>query len=231
MSWHVRSVMTTRVVTVAPMAGYKEIARRMYEHRVSAMPVVDPDGRVEGVVSQADLLLKEERLAWGVGPRRIVARADEVRATARDAAAMMSSPAITIGPHATLTQAARIMHQQRVKRLPVVDEEGRLVGMVSRGDLLRPFLRSDESIAHEVREDVLRRSLAMDPETVQLEVEDGIVRLAGTLETRSMAVIASRLVEHVEGVVGIDDQLSWTRDDRRIEVEPPMAARLSADER
>ena len=232
MSWNVSSVMTPDVVTVSPLATYKEIALRMSEHRVSALPVVDQDGRVAGLVSQADLLLKEERPAAGPGGPLIHPHGDAARATGRNAAAVMTSPAVTIGPEATLTEAARLMHRRRVKRLPVVDRDGRLLGIVSRSDLLRPYLRSDESVAREVREDVARRMLAIDPEALRVEVQDGVVRLHGTVETRSLATILTRLVERVEGVVGVDDRLAWKLDDRNIDLEPPpLAMRLSADER
>lgn len=232
MTWTVRSVMTTDVVTVSPQTTYKEIARLLDERRVGAVPVVDPDRRVVGVVSRADLLLKEERPTAGVGGLLIHPRGDAARAAGRNAAAVMTSPAVTIGPDATLTEAARVMHRRAVKRLPVVDAAGRLTGLVSRADLLQPFLRGDDEIAREVRVDVLRNALAIDASAVKVGVHDGVVRLEGTVETRSLAAITTRLIEDVAGVVGVDDRLAWRFDDRHVHLEPaPLVTRLSAGER
>jgi CBS domain-containing protein len=155
MSWNVATVMTADVVTVGPGAVYKEVAERLRDHRVSAVPVVDAERRVIGVVSEADLLLKEERPDRPLGGPLVHPHGDAARAEARNAAALMTSPAVTVGPEATLTEAARLMHRRHVKRLPVVDADGRLVGIVSRADLLQVFLRGDDAIATEVRVDVL----------------------------------------------------------------------------
>lgn len=232
MSWTVASVMTTDVVTVAPDATYKEVVERLQQRRVSAAPVVDRDRRLLGIVSEADLLLKEERPAARAGGHLLDPHGDAARATARNAAALMTSPALTVESRATLTQAARLMHQHHVKRLPVVDAEGTLVGIVSRADLLKAFLRSDESIATEMREQVVAEMLTIDPDEVGIRVEDGVVRLEGELETRSLARILARLAAAVEGVVGIDNRLRWRLDDTGLGVEaPPLAERLSAGER
>ena len=151
MSWNVASVMTTDVVTIAPGSVYKEVVERLRERRVSAAPVVDAERHVIGVVSEADLLLKEERPDGAPGGPLLHPHGDAAKAEARNAAALMTAPAVTVTPQTTLTEAARLMHRRHVKRLPVVDDEGRLVGIVSRADLLHLFLRSDESIAREVR--------------------------------------------------------------------------------
>ena len=228
MSWTVSSVMTRDVVTVSADAGYKEINGLLHDRRISALPVVDAGGVVVGIVSEADLLLKEERPHGHL----LDSRAESARAAARTAVALMTSPAVTIGPEATLTEAARVMHRRRVKQLPVVDAAGVLLGIVSRGDLLAPFLRGDESIAREVREEVLLGTLAIDPAEVEIGVEDGVVRLEGRLKTRSLARIAARLVGAVEGVVGVDDQLTWRLDDSNVGPElHPLADRLSVIER
>jgi CBS domain-containing protein len=184
-----------------------------------------------GIVSEADLLLKEERpRRWGgalVDPH-----GDAARATARAAAALMTSPVVTVRGEATLTQAARLMHEHHVKRLPVVDASGRLAGIVSRADLLLAFLRSDESIAEEVRDHVVVETLAIDPDEVRIDVDDGVVLLEGRVESRSLARILVRLAGAVEGVVGVDDRLRWSLDDSRLGVEtPPLAEQLAADER
>lgn len=232
MSWTIAAVMTADVVTVAPDATYKEVVERMHERRVSAVPVVDRERRVLGIISEADLLLKEERPAHRPGGHLLDPHGDAARATARNAAALMTSPAVTVTPQATLTQAARLMHRHQVKRLPVVGPDGTLAGIVSRADLLTAFLRSDESIAGEVREHVVAETLSIDPDTVGIRVDDGVVRLEGELETRTLARILVRLVAAVEGVVGVDDRLRWRLDDTGLGLEaPPLAERLSAAER
>ncbi|HXM58471.1 MAG TPA: CBS domain-containing protein [Candidatus Dormibacteraeota bacterium] len=232
MSWTVGSVMTRDVVSVSPVALYKEVAGELREHRVSAVPVVDADRRVVGIVSEADLLLKEERPPRRPGGPLVHPHGDEARAMGRNAGALMTAPVVTVRPEATLTEAARLMHRQHVKRLPVVDGSGALVGIVSRADLLSVFLRSDESIVAEVQEHVLAGTLAIDPGEIQVGVADGVVRLEGQLETRSLARILVRLVTAVEGVVGVDDRLRWRLDDTDLEpASNPLAVRLAADER
>ena len=232
MSWKISSVMTTDVVTVGPRATYKEIAGLLRDKSVGALPVIDADRRVLGVVSEADLLLKEERSAGRLSSRLLDRRGEAAKATARYAARLMSAPAHTIGPDATLTEAARLMHRRHVKRLPVVDADGVLVGIVSRGDLLIPFVRSDDSIAAELRTDVIGRTLALDPNEINVGVRDGVVTLSGELETLSLARILGRLAAAVEGVVAVEDRLRWRLDDTHFGPgESPLALRYSAEER
>jgi CBS-domain-containing membrane protein len=232
MSWNVASVMTTDVVTVGPQTSYKEVVERLRDRRVSAVPVVDAERRVVGIVSEADLLLKEERPDARPGGPLADPHGDAAKALARNAAALMTAPVVTARPEATLTEVARLMHRKHVKRLPVVDPDGRLVGIVSRADLLQVFLRSDESIAHEVREDVLHQTLVIDPMAVTVAVADGVVRLDGEVETRSLALITARLVRAVEGVVAVESRLRWRVDDSHVEVpDHPLALHYSADER
>jgi CBS domain-containing protein len=222
MSWTVGSVMTRDVETVRPAASYKEIVERMQARRVSALPVVNASGRVVGVVSAADLLLKEERPPYRRQPVAGV-RTDAAKATARNAAALMTTPALTIDERASLTEAARIMHARKVKRLVVVHGDGRVAGIVSRSDVLSAFARSDDSIAEEVRRNVLVELLDLDPSSVTVTVEQGVVRLEGLLETRSLTWLLVKLVEGVEGVVGVDAGLRWRLDDRHmIPDDPPL---------
>ena len=232
MSWNVAAVMTTNVVTVAPGTVYKDVVECLRTRHVSAVPVVDGERRVVGVVSEADLLLKEERPDPGPGGALLHPHGDAAKALARNAAALMTSPAVTVRPEATLTEAARLMHRKHVKRLPVVDAEGRLLGIVSRADLLQPFLRSDQSIEHEIRERVLRHVLAIDPAAVVVTVADGVVRLEGQVETKSLVRITAHLVQAVEGVVAVENRLSWKFDDTHVDVPMhPLALRYSVDER
>ena len=130
----------------------------------------------------------------------------------------MTAPAITVGPDASLAEAARLLHRHQIKRLPVVDPAGPLAGIVSRADLLKVFLRSDDQIAQEVRQDVLRRALWVDPDTITVEVGDGVVTLTGQLERRSLIPITVSLVHGVDGVIEVVDRLGFEFDDSTIMV-------------
>jgi CBS domain-containing protein len=214
--WLVRDMMTGTVVAVGESAPYKEIVEKLSEHAVSAVPVVTEDRRVVGIVSEADLLHKMEFA--GLEPhlhllerkRRRVARA---KAGADMAADLMTSPAIVIGASESLTTAAKLMDAERVKRLPVVDEQGHLVGILSRRDLLRVYLREDGAILKEVTDDVLLRAMWIEPGTVTVTVERGVVTMAGTVDRRSTVPIVVRLVETVAGVVEVVDHLTYHHDD------------------
>jgi len=203
MTWTVGQLMNRQVVAVRPTSGYKEIARLMVEHHVSALPVVDvvgTEGRLVGVVSEADLLATEGTSPWS--------RAGDPAASDQTAAALMSSPAITVRADHTVDWAARVMHWKGVKRLPVVDPRGRLVGIVSRSDLLGLCLRSDEAIDQDCLRQVLER-LGLGPDAVNVRCTGGVVTLHGQVPS---AALASRLVEAVHeltGVVGVDDHLTY----------------------
>jgi CBS-domain-containing membrane protein len=221
MGQRVRDVMTPDVVTVEEHASFKEVATRLTDRRVSALPVLDRQGRVVGIVSEADLMLKEEfpegppeaRLFHG--RRRRETRAKVAGGTAAE---LMTSPAVTIGPDASVAEAARLLHRHGIKRLPVVDPAGPLLGIVSRADLLKVFLRADADIATEVRQQVLVRAIWLDPDTVVVEVRDGVVTLTGQLERRSLIPITVGLVRGLDGVVGVVDRLSFQFDDSTITV-------------
>jgi len=207
--------MSREVVTVGPTTPLKDVARLLSERKISGMPVCD-DGQVLGVVSEADIVWREQ----GFGPEKgrvlrwLVEQAggDESRLAARTAGDAMSSPAVTIEPRASAARAARLMVERHVKRLPVV-ADGRLVGILSRGDLVRAFHRSDEEIETEIRDDVLLRVLWVDPETLDVRVDDGEVTLAGMVETRTVAEVVDAFVRRVPGVVGVTSSLGWRVDD------------------
>lgn len=203
------------VVVVHADTPFKEIARVLAERRISAVPVVDEQIRVVGVVSEADLLYKESRLephkTSVFGGRQEARARDKAEATvARD---LMTAPAVTIGPGDDVVRAARLMEDRKVKRLPVVDEAGRLVGILSRHDLLGLFTRPDAEIRTEILEDVLLRTLWIDPREVDVTVTDGVVRLRGTVENRSVAELITRLVRRTDGVVQVVDEIGYVRDD------------------
>jgi CBS domain-containing protein len=227
MTWTVRDVMTKEVVTVTADTDFKTCVDLIGSKGVSALPVVD-GAFVLGIVSEHDLLLKEESHSPGAQMKR--SEAD--RAQGRTAGDVMHFPALCVGLDATLAEAARLMHKRSVKRLPVVDAAGRLVGIVSRHDLLKAFLRSDEAIRREICEDVLENALWIEPGSVEVTVRDGVVTLVGELETRSLIDMVDRLVGAVEGVVGVDPRLSFRFDDTNTRTPlPPMALHLSASER
>jgi CBS domain-containing protein len=214
----VREVMTTEVATVGEGAPFKQIVRVLAKHRVSALPVLDADGRVVGVVSEADLLHKEEFPAAPPARGRRAPRrppAARAKAAAATAGELMTAPAVTVGAEATVAEAARLLERHGIKRLPVVDDAGRLVGIASRADLLRVFLRADEDIRREVLEDVLLHTMWVDPDEFTVEVRDGVVTLAGPLDFRSLIPIAVRLVHGVDGVVDVVDRLWSEVDDTR----------------
>jgi len=134
----------------------------------------------------------------------------------------MTAPVVTVAPDAALGEAARLMHRKGVKRLPVVDAGGTIHGILSRSDLLKVFLRDDADIEHEVREDVVRRTLWIDPDTVRVSVHDGVVHLEGQLERRSLIPVLERLVSAVEGVVGVEEHLTFVVDDTTSSPEIPV---------
>lgn len=233
-SWTVDQVMTARadLVVAYPDTPFKQLVELMRMRDVSGVPVIDRDDRVLGCVSEADLLVKQEiyrPLDEAAQPKRL--RSDvERRAQAQTAGELMTAPAITVRTGTTIGEAARIMHAQVVKRLPVVDEAGRLVGVVSRRDLLQVFLRSDEEIGTEVQREL--RDLLWLGSEVSVEVTGGVVRLRGKVETHSLAQLAGRLTAGAAGVIGVRNDLSWKRDDRDSRVEAtPLALTLSASER
>ena len=201
----VGDVMTRAAVAIGRDASYKEIVELMHTWRVGSVPVLEGEGRVVGVVSEADLLPKEGFREEDVpAPSR---RAEEAaKAEAVLAEDLMSSPAVTVHADATLAEAARIMARRRVKRLPVVNRLGMLEGVVSRSDLLKVFLRSDEEIAEEIRSAVLA-GLPL-PERVRFSVVDGVVTLRGPLRHPALPPLLVRAVRAVEGVVDVREEFS-----------------------
>jgi CBS domain-containing protein len=223
MKTKVSSVMTARPVMAAETTSFKEIAGLLAEYRISALPVVDDAGRLVGVVSEADLLLKEafgpaehHRLVESSRTRRERAKAGAL--LARD---LMTSPAVTIGPGAPIAEAARVMHDKSVKRLPVVDEDGRVVGIVTRSDLLRIFLRPDALIREDVVEGLIVRTLWMDPKPIEVHVTSGVVELSGEVDRKSDIPVLTNMVGALDGVVGVVERLRYRYDDTRSGLPPP----------
>ncbi|WP_320779565.1 CBS domain-containing protein [Streptomyces sp. CRN 30] len=208
----VSDVMTHTVVAVGTDAPFKDIVALLQQWKVSALPVLEGEGRVIGVVSEADLLPKEE--FRDSDPDRFVQRRrlrDLAKAGGMTAADVMTSPAVTVHAGTLLAEAARVMAQRGVKRLPVVDSQGLLEGVVSRGDLLKVFLRPDEEIAEEIRLEVLPDLVSAPFKPPQVNVSDGVVTLTGQLPDSSLVPVAVRLVRAVEGVVDVEYRLSGSR--------------------
>ncbi|MFF4615562.1 CBS domain-containing protein [Nonomuraea jabiensis] len=220
MGMTVEDVMTSKVVSVTATTPFKALAETLVSHGVSAVPVLDDDNHVIGVVSEADLLCKEEfrEQFYREGYRpplltRLRHPKSRMRAEEDTAANLMTSPAITVPLEASAVVAARIMDAHDVKRLPVIDYNGRLQGIVSRRDLVKLFLRGDEEIAAEIREDILGRTLWFDTSGVTVSVNEGVVTLSGRTERRAEAAIAVRAAGTVSGVVSVADELAWKIDD------------------
>jgi CBS-domain-containing membrane protein len=221
MSATVRTVMSTHVVAARKGASYKELAAMLRDRRVSAFPVIDDDARVIGVVSEADLLTKEA--LDGVIPgvfTGMFRRQEKAKAEALTAAELMTSPAVTVGPDEPVALAARLMYGNRVKRLPVVDPDGRLVGIVTRVDVLAVYDRKDADICREITDTVILEHHLCDPERFTVTVDDGVVTLAGAPET---AFVGHDIVEearHVEGVVAVRDRLTYPPTERHVNPTP-----------
>ncbi len=223
----VRDVMTGSVISVAPEMPIKEVARLLVEHRISGLPVVGEDGAILGVVTEGDLLVKGHGL--GSLQRRPLARifgesrdtrSLRAKAEARTAGQAMSAPAITIGADASIHEAAAVMIERKVNRLPVVDG-GRLVGIVARADVVRTLARSDDDLAQDVRRDALWKALWIDPSSFQVEVADGVATVTGRVIRRSTAAIVERVVRSVPGIVGVVARVEWSVDDRGQDAAPP----------
>jgi CBS domain-containing protein len=212
----ISELMHREVVTVAPETSLKDVASLLVEHRISGLPVCLPDGRVVGVVSEADILMKEQglpvELSGFLGRILDDAYGDTQRCEARTAGDAMTSPAITVSPNQDVTEAARLMTTRHVNRLPVVDGS-RLVGIVTRADLVRAFQREDEAIEREIAEDVLLNTLWIAPGAVEVSVHDGVVSLTGTVETHTISEIVEAYVHRVPGVVSVDSHLEWHVED------------------
>ncbi|WP_330455584.1 CBS domain-containing protein [Streptomyces sp. NBC_00820] len=204
----VSDVMTRTVVSVGRWASFKDIVGMMQERRVSALPVLEGEGRVVGVVSEADLLPTEELRDSPEKGYALLRPAEVTKAGALTAGDLMSSPAITVPANATLAEAARIMAREKVKRLPVVDEAGLLEGVISRADLLKVFLRDDEDIAEEVRREIVSYLFPLPTSRIHVDVHDGVATLTGRVRDAALVPVAARLVLAVEGVVDVGFDLA-----------------------
>lgn len=196
---HVRDVMTTDVVAVAPTTSVRDAARMMFRYRVSGLPVVDPDDHVLGIITEGDFLeMVVERGEKG-GAQELV----------RD---VMSHSVLSVSPDLEIIEVAKFMHSHDVKRVLVV-EDTKMVGIISRFDVVAGFTRPDDLIEDEIREDLIRRVLFVDPETVDVVVRNGIVTLFGKIGTRTEVRLMEELTRRLDGVVDVDNKLEWRIDD------------------
>jgi CBS-domain-containing membrane protein len=221
MSTTVKDVMTTHVVTVRQNATYKDMAARLRQYHVNAVPVVDDENKVTGIVSGADLLTKEA-LECDVpgfigGIRRHL---EQPKADGLTASDLMPAPAITVGAGDDVAQAARLMHSRRVKQLPVVSEDGHLIGIVSRADVLSVYDRPDAVIEKEITENIPRDSSLVDPARFTITVKSGIVTLEGKPANSLAGFNLVDAVRHMEGVVTVRDRLSYPPVERPAGTDP-----------
>jgi CBS domain-containing protein len=208
--------MTVRVHIAGPLTPFKILVRLIEENRISAIPIVDERGMPVGVVSESDLLLKERRgeLESEGSPLHLWRRRQEkAKADGTLAADLMTAPAITVGLQTSITEAARIMQERKVRRLVVVDARGRIAGIVSRSDLLQVFLRTDEDLHDEVVNRILPAVLPADAGAVEVDVESNVITLSGEVDRRSDADIVARLACEVDGVVDVINRLTFRWDD------------------
>lgn len=200
--WTVADVMVEDVVTVTADTPYRRLVELLWTYGISGLPVVGAHGGVVGMVSESDLLRYQEDPG---GARRPAP--DASLESALVAGDLMSAPVVTTDPDATLTAAARVMRERNLKRLPVVDGSGGLVGIISRADLLKVFLRSEETLAWDVDE-VLRRALVA-PGTVTAASREGVVRVTGRVESQEQAARIESGLKKLPGVVAVESELSW----------------------
>ncbi|MGW2517421.1 CBS domain-containing protein [Streptomyces sp. NPDC001617] len=220
----VGSVMTSDVVRAGYDTPFKEVAQLLADHRISGLPVVDEDDKVIGVISETDLVVRQAATPDPYEhPRRRPlaaltrsARRQAAKAGARTAGQLMTEPPVTVHADDTIVEAARTMAQRHIERLPVLDEADRLVGIVTRRDLLQVFLRPDAEIRELVVQDVLVRALWLPPHSVEVSVTEGVVTLTGQMERKSETEIAVSMTRQIDGVVAVVDQLTYRLDDARL---------------
>jgi CBS domain-containing protein len=223
----IEDVMTRDVAVIGPDAEFQDIVAVLEARRISALPVVDDERRILGIVSEADLLRAQVEQAEDAhllpGLRRLTNRRTKGAGhTARD---LMTSPVVSVESSSSTLRGARLMDRHHVKRLPVVDAGGRLVGIVSRCDLLRTFLRPDTEIRAEIEHDVLRTALWLEPGTIEVDVRDAVVRLSGQVDNRSLIDIVLRLCRAVDGVESVTHTLAFDFDDSHIRPGPAHFSR------
>ncbi len=194
-------LMTTDVITVSRETGIRDAARLMFRNRVSGLPVTSPDGSLVGIITEADFLRLEVERQEG---------STDLGETVGD---VMSDGVVTTGPDTEVYDAAKMMTFQDIKRLPVVDEDSRLLGIISRADIVSVFTRPDDVIEDEIREDLIRRVLFIDPDELDVTVTNGVVTFVGEIGTRNEARLLAELATRLDGVLHVESNLVWRLDD------------------
>ncbi|WP_430786627.1 CBS domain-containing protein [Actinoplanes sp. G11-F43] len=213
--WHVNDVMTSDVAAVEADTPYRDVADLLASRRVNAVPVVDADRHVLGVVSESDLLRKIE-FVGSERPRWFERRKlrQHRKAAGRTAGELMTSPTVIALTSTSVPVAARRMAEAGVKQLPVLDDLGRLVGIVSRGDLLKEHQRPDDEIRADVTVALSEALLAENWSTITAVVERGAVTLTGRVERWSTAILAARRIRMIPGVVEVTETVEFDVDDQ-----------------
>lgn len=223
----VKDLMTTDLITVGRESSLKEAARRMIEAGISGLLVTNRAGDLEGVITEADFVKAESGrraakrarlLRWfGNGESRIPT-------SERRVGDVMTTDVITLGPNADHAEAARLMQEAGIKRVPIVDSDDRPIGIVSRSDVLRAFARPDSEIVDEIIDHVICDVLWIDPRRVRVLSVEGNVTISGQLETRGDAILLKDLVKRLDGVVSLASTLTWEVDNTKLEMVPPPPA-------
>jgi len=209
----IRNLMTTEVATIEKSASLKEAARILIERSISGMPVVDEHGDLVGIVTEGDVL-HQETLRHPATTLKSFLQGAEERALSVEQA--MTKKVKTIGDEADHTEAARLMETSGVKRLPVTNSDGRLVGILSRSDILKVFARGDSEISQEIRSEVIERILWLEPASLTVDVADGVVTLEGTVPTKSDSRILEEMTRRIDGVVSVSaERLRHELDDTK----------------
>jgi CBS domain-containing protein len=213
----VGDVMSTDIMTISADAPLKEAATIMVKSGVSGLPVIGDDGKVVGIITEADFVTAEANRSWGRQRRRLLANflGDAQPPNAKIVADVMTLDPVTIDSASSVTEAARKMTDLRVKRLPVVFPDGTLCGIISRADVMGVFTRPDEELADEIANSVAVDVLGLSPGDIAVTVEDGVAQVTGHVPSRSEARILEELASRVEGVVAVEDSVTWTQDDTR----------------
>ena len=213
---HVIDIMTSEVITATEDTSLKEAARKMLQAGVSGLPVVDDGAIIIGIITEADFVEAEAARSWGRQRRRLLGAVvgNHQPVQAQTVGEVMTRRPVVIDQDSDVTEAARKMAEHGVKRLPVVTPDGRVVGIVSRSDIVMAFARPDEVIEDEIRNDIVERILLLDPQSISVSVDEGSVKLSGTVPNRSDARILEELVSRLEGVTSVEADVAWAIDDR-----------------
>jgi len=226
----VRDLMTTNILTVGPEASLKEAARRMLEGEISGLPVINDDGDLVGIITEADFMATEadRRVTRRAGLLRLFVRDAEIPSHERLVGDVMTADVKVIGPESDHAEAARLMEKEGIKRIPVV-ADGQLIGLIARADMLKAYVRSDQEIIDEIQGHVMKDILWIDSRRVEIECVDGNVIVSGHLETKSDASLLIELTRRLDGVTSVSDHLTWEVDNTKLEMVSPPSGYARGD--